>query len=796
MITTRPIEEEIKTSYLEYAMSVIVSRAIPDARDGLKPVQRRILYSMNELGVTHKNPYKKSARIVGETMGKYHPHGEMAIYDTVAKMARDFSTRYPLIDGQGNFGSIDGDGPAAMRYTEARMSELSEYMLADIDKDTVPFRLNFDGSLEEPEYLPTMIPQLLLNGTSGIAVGMATNMLPHNLTEIGGAIIHLTENPDCSLEDLLQYVKGPDFPTGGTAFFGSGLISSYRTGRGSVRIRGEVSLKEDKRIIIESVPYGVNKSSLVESIANLVKSGVLVGISDIRDESNRLGIRIVLKVRSNDIRDLIVNQLYERTQLEKSIGITNLVLLDGVPRIFGLKDLLRIFIDHRLEIISRRSQFELARSRKREHILAGMEIALTNIDSVLKIIRRSKDPGTAKVDLKREFDFSDEQAAAILDMRLQKLTSLEVESVRRELSELKIKIDHLEDIIANESTRKRILIEEMQEIISKFGDKRRTRIIEGEGRSRTIEELIPNEETVIILTDSDMIKRVSMDVYRSQRRGGKGVLGTRRREDIITSTLPCMTHDTILCFTDQGNVYSLKAYEIEQRGRTSNGVHVTSILKLREGERVKRIVKQTNNLKEDIAIVTAGGKIKKIGARHLKKIRRNGIRVISLPENDQVVSVFPVTEDSKIFVATGDSRGVLFNSSEIRTMGRSAVGVKAIKVKPGGRVISSFPLRDEKYILSVTSRGLAKRTNISDFSVHHRGGWGIRIHRISNRTGELVSVLPVSEDDEVLVVSQENLIRTSVRDISIHSRNAAGVKIMQLDKDDRVVTFSIIKRSD
>lgn len=796
MINPKPIEDEIKTSYLEYAMSVIVSRAIPDARDGLKPVQRRILYAMNELSFTHNNPYRKSARIVGETMGKYHPHGDMAIYDALARMARDFSMRYTLIDGQGNFGSVDGDEPAAMRYTEARMDELAEQMLIDIEKKTVPFRLNFDGSLEEPEYFPSVIPQLLLNGTSGIAVGMATNMVPHNISEIGRAVIQLVTNPESTLADLMKHIKGPDFPTGGIAYVGSDLLSAYRTGKGKVRSRGEISLDEDRRIIITSLPYEVNKARLVESIAEHVKNDVIAGITDIRDESDREGVRIVLKVRNNDSRDLIVNLLYEKTQLEKSIGITNLVLLDNQPRIMGLKELLTVFIDHRLQVITKRSEFDLNKNREREHILVGLEKALSSLDQVIDMIRKSSDAREAKQNLIDTFEFSDAQATAILDMRLHRLTTLEIQSVRDELETIKKKIEELTDIINNESTRRSILVSEMETVMKKYGDRRRTRIVIGEIESRSIEDLIPVEESIVILTEGGFVKRVSLEEYRSQKRGGKGTAGANWRDDLIISAVSCTSHDVLYYFTNQGRVLMGKAYEIEKRGRVSGGTHASSLLGLQEGETARTLMKGEQAENGFVAIITAHGKIKRIASKSIMKVRKNGIRVITLEDGDEVISVHQVFKNAKMFVVSSDAKASVFMLNEVRPSGRTSMGVRAIRLKKGQSVISSFPAEDHMYVMSLSENGLGKRTGVEDFPVHHRGNAGILIYKTTKRSGKLVSVLPVEDDDELLVISTKKVIRTKVNDFRILSRTTSGVKIMNLDGGDKVMTVSRIEQSD
>lgn len=793
MINPRPIEDEIQTSYLEYAMSVIVSRAIPDVRDGLKPVQRRILYAMNELSFTHNNPYRKSARIVGETMGKYHPHGDMSIYDALARMAQPFSMRYPLIDGQGNFGSIDGDSPAAMRYTEARLNELAEEMLTDIGSETVPFRLNFDGSLQEPEYFPSRVPNILINGTSGIAVGMATNMPPHNLVEIGNAIIHLVENPESSTSDLLRFIKGPDFPTGGIAFAGSGLIEAYETGRGRVRARGEVSLDEDRRIIIKSLPYEVNKAKLVEDIADLVKNEVITGISDIRDESDRDGVRIVIKVRDNASRDLIVNQLYERTQLERSIGIINLVLVNNEPRVMGLKALISNFIDHRLEIILKRSIYELGKNREREHILSGLERAVASIDPIIAAIRNSRSVADARLALTGNFGFTEVQADAILDMRLQRLTALEIDKIREELSQVRKRISELNEIVENESSRRRIIVEETRALLRKYGDERKTRIVQGDIEERNMEDLIPVENSIVVLTAGGFLKRVSLEEYRQQRRGGKGIMAAPK-EDFIVNAVFCSSHDMLYLFTSHGRAFRIRSFEIERRGRTSGGINASSLLQLQEGETVKLLMRPSSG-SDALIIVTKRGKVKKIWFKSVEKIRSNGIRVITLTPGDEVVSVLSADEGSKLFVVSSGARLSVSLVSEIRASGRGSMGVRAIRLREGESVISAFTARDDEYVLTVSENGLGKRTRVPEFPVHHRGSSGVLAYRVTEKSGKLVNAIPVADGDEILVVSRKNTIRVRAEEISVFSRTTAGVKIMNLE-DDSVVTVSRINRND
>ncbi len=793
MINPRKIEEEIKVSYLEYAMSVIANRAIPDARDGLKPVQRRIIYAMNEVGFTHDKPYKKSARIVGETMGKYHPHGDAAIYDTVARMAQDFSMRYLLIDGQGNFGSIDGDEPAAMRYTEARLEELAEQMVKDIEKDTVPFRLNFDGSLKEPEYLPTKIPNLLINGTSGIAVGMATSLVPHNIVEICSAIRAQTDDPEITLHDLLGFIKGPDFPGGGIAFRDDNLLQAYTTGRGKVKARGQVDLSKEKRIIITSLPYEVNKARYIENLADKVKNDQIRGIVDIRDESDKQGIRIVIKLRDEGSKDLINNQLYEITDLEKTVSVINLVLVDNQPKTLNIKELIEIFIQHRLSVILARSRFDLDKSREREHLLEGLYTATTNLDLVLDIIRKSPDAHEAKDALIQRLNLSERQASAILDMRLQRLTSQETDKIKTDLEELRKKISGLTELISKESLRRDVLKEEMQELIDKYGDDRRTTIIEGEVSKRSVIELIPKEDCVIILTERGILKRVSLSEYRSQRRGGKGILTSTWKEDVVRTAVSGTSHDDILYFSSLGRVYSGKVYQIEKRARTSIGVSVHSFLKLQEGETIKQIMIPQFTEESTIVVATQKGYITRIAAKTLANIRINGINFVRLVPGDVVISVETMSGNELIAVVSDDAKIAMFEPRFLRILGRNTRGVKSMQLAPGKKVISAFLVTDDVQVLSVSEKGIGKRTPVNDFPVHRRGTKGVFIFRQNRKTGKLVTALPVRDSDEILILTKgEKSIRTSVDKIRIISRVTSGVRLMDLEKDDRVISVTRI----
>jgi DNA gyrase subunit A len=793
MIHSKSIEDEIRVSYLEYAMSVIVSRAIPDARDGLKPVQRKIIYAMGELGFTHDKPYKKSARIVGETMGKYHPHGDMAIYDALARMAQPFSLRYPLIDGQGNFGSIDGDSPAAMRYTEARLLSIAEDMIQDLDRETVPFKLNFDGSLQEPEYFPSKIPQLLINGSSGIAVGMATSLVPHNLTEICESVKATVSDPGITLARIMEIVKGPDFPGGGLVYRDEGMLNAYLTGRGKVKVRGEVDLTEEKRIIITSIPYEMNKARYIENLAEKVKNDQIRGIVDIRDESDRDGIRVVLKLKDESSKNLILNQLYELTELEKTVSIINLVLVDNQPKTVNIKQLIEIFIEHRLNIILKRSEFDLRKSREREHILQGLFTAVSNLDRVIEIIRSSREPKDARSLLMTELSLSEVQADAILDMRLQRLTGQEVTKIKEDLDNIRKKIDDLLKIVSDEGERRKILVTEMNDLITKYGDDRRSRVIEGEITRRSMEELIPKEDCVIILTEKGIVKRVPLEDYRSQRRGGKGIITSTWKEDVIRSAVSGNSHDDILYFTDLGRVFAGKVYEIEKRARTSNGISVQSLLKLQDKETVKQIMIPSFTEGSSIFIATKAGYIKRIDSNQLQNIRSTGIRIITLEEGDTVVAIEVLQKGDRIAVVSEDAKIAIFEPVHVRSMGRQARGVRSMRLPRGRSVLTAFAVSDTDYILSVSENGIGKRTKASEFPVHNRGTSGVFIFRENKRTGKLVSAIRVKEEDEILVLTKgEKSIRTAVKDIREISRVTSGVKLVDLEGHDLVVSVTRI----
>ena len=793
---SKPIENEMKKSYLEYAMSVIVSRAIPDVRDGLKPVQRRILYSMYENGFSSDKPYKKSARIVGETMGKYHPHGDSAIYDAMARMAQDFSLRYMLIDGQGNFGSIDGDEPAAMRYTEARLTPLSEAMIEDIDRNTVPFYLNFDGSLEQPEYLPSKIPNLLINGGSGIAVGMATNMLPHNLVEVCNAIIMTVKNPEATVEDMLNIIRGPDFPGGGILWFNKDLKDAYTNGRGKVRCRGKVNTEQKKHIIIHSLPYNVNKALFLEKLAKKLNDGIITGITDIRDESDREGMRIVIKVSDDELKDLVLNQLYMHTELEQSLGIINLVLEDNQPKQMNLKEIIGSFIRHRLNVILKRSKFDLEKFKDREHILEGLNIALGSIDDIIEIIRKSKDGPEAKIRLKEQFTFSDKQVDSILDIRLQRLTTMEREKVEKELNDVRENISRVEKIISDENVRRSILIEELKSVISKFGDKRRTEVMAGDIEIINMEDAIPVEESVLILTEKGFIKRVTLDEYRSQKRGGRGVQTKVRSEDQVRDIFNCSSHDPVLFFTSSGRVYNMKAYSIGSKSRKGASVIASTFLNLMPGENVSHMMRGVLPEGGYILITTTRGYIKKTPVLEYANIRSNGIKAITLEDKDFLSSVFYATDEMDAVIVSDTGRASRFRISELRATGRASRGVRAMRIDKNEAILSAFPISKGETILTVSRRGLVKRTQESEFTRHHRGTAGVKIMKVTERTGKLVSAMPVNEEDEIIVITkEEQTLRTPVSSIRVIGRNSQGVSLINLSDTDSVISVGKVELS-
>ncbi len=777
-----PIDEEMKNSYMDYAMSVIVSRALPDVRDGLKPVHRRILYGMYELGLYHNKPYKKSARIVGEVMGKYHPHGDQAIYNTLARMAQDFSMRYVLVDGQGNFGSIDGDEPAAMRYTEARLSRIAEEMLKDIDMETVDFMPNFDGSLKEPVVLPAKVPNLLINGSSGIAVGMATNMPPHNLGEVVDALIYLIDNPDAEVGELLQFVKGPDFPTGGQVIGYGGLMDAYTTGKGKIRIRARYEIEGDK-IIIHEIPYEVNKSNLLKKIASLVREDRIRGISDLKDESDREGIRIVIKVKRDMNPEIVVNQLLEHTELEVTYGIINLVLVNGVPKILNLKELMQEYLKHRMEVLVRKLNYQLKKARERKHIIDGLVRALSMIDEVIATIKASKNVKDATQNL-INMGFTELQAKAILEMRLQKLTSMEIASLQEENRKLEEEIARMEDLLAYEEKRYDVIKEELLEIKGKYGDSRKTEILREAIEKRNIEDLIPNKPTVVILTEKGYIRRIPPEEYRAQGRGGKGVMIHYGEGDVPRDIVSANLHDYLLFFTKNGRLYWLKAYNVPEGSRRSRGRAIINVLP-KLGSEVIRML-SVSDFNGYLFFVTRNGIVKRTPLEYFSHPRSLGIRAITFDEDDELVDVLVTTGSEDIFLFTKYGMAIRFSEDDVRAMGRSARGVRGIKLRDGDEVISAGTTLNGHLVFTVLSSGYGKRTNVDEYRRIRRGGYGVR--NINTRGARVVKSMLVGDDEEILILTlQGKSIRIRVSDVSVFSRTARGVKLINLDEGDEVI---------
>ncbi|WP_099321507.1 DNA gyrase subunit A [Anaerococcus sp. Marseille-P3625] len=796
-IITIDLEEKMKESYLDYSMSVIVSRALPDVRDGLKPVHRRILYGMEGLGLDPNKPTRKSARVVGDVMGKYHPHGDSAIYDALVRLAQDFSTRYPLVQGQGNFGSVDGDDPAAMRYTEVRMSKIAKEMLRDINKDTVDFMPNFDEEEKEPTVLPARFPNLLVNGSNGIAVGMATNMAPHNLNEAIDASIAYMKNPEITIEDLNKIIKGPDFPTGAKILGKNGIREAYQTGRGKVKLRGIAKIepfkKNRERIIVTEIPYQVNKARLIEKIADLVKDKRIDGISDIRDESDRKGMRIVIEIKRDYNANIVLNNLYKYTQLETTFGIINLALVDGIPKILTLKELIKYYIDHQKEVVTRRTQFDLDRAKARKHIVEGLIIAIDNIDEIIKIIRSSYDDAEIKGIFLERFGLTDLQSQAILDMRLKRLSGLEIEKLNAENKELEQTITYLLSILNSEEKLIKLIEEELNEIKEKYGDKRRTKIVKDEGEI-DIEELIEKEDILITLTNDGYIKRLPVDTYRVQNRGGKGISAANTKEDdYIKRIMTTNTHEDLLFFTSLGRVYSLKGYEIPEGSRTSRGQAIINILSLNAGEKITEIM-TLSDLKEDDQIVlqTRNGKIKKTDAKNFKSIQRNGIIAIGLEEGDKLISARHIEKEEELIISTKNGMTIQFSTKDVRNMGRQARGVRAIRLNKDDQVVAMNIKGSETYLLVVTENGFGKKTSFNNFKNQSRGGKGIKCHKVTEKTGFVVDTIPVDLEDDIMMVSLKgDIIRIKAKDISTTGRNTMGVTLKNLaDENDKIVSVT------
>ncbi|MCM8783846.1 MAG: DNA gyrase subunit A [Candidatus Omnitrophica bacterium] len=786
------IEDEMKASYISYAMSVIVGRALPDVRDGLKPVHRRILYVMKELGLEHQKPYKKCARIVGECLGKYHPHGDMAVYDALVRMVQDFSLRYPLIEGQGNFGSIDGDAPAAMRYTEARLSSIAEEVLVDIDKNTVDFIPNFDESLSEPVVLPAVLPNLLINGSSGIAVGMATNIPPHNLSEIVEGIVKVIDEPEVGVEELTKTVKGPDFPTGGFICGTEGIKEAYRSGRGVIKLRARAVIEEQKSgketIIITEIPYQVNKASLIEQIAKLVEEKKIEGISDLRDESDKEGMRIVIELKRDAPSRVILNQLYKHTQMETSFGIIMLALVDNRPRVLNLKEMIQEYIKHRKNIIIRRTTFELEKARKRAHILEGLKVALANLDKIIKTIRQSKSVAEAKEALMKDFKLTAEQAQAILEMQLQRLTALERQKIDEEYLALIKNIQIYEAILKSEKKVLEIIKEEAKNLKNKYGDNRLTEIIPAE-EELEIEDLIAEEDVVITISHNGYIKRLPVSAYRKQKRGGKGVSGAElKEEDFIEHLFIASTHDYILFFTNIGKVHWLKVYDIPQAGRVAKGKAIVNLLELEPNEKISAFVPVREFKEEEyLVMATKNGLVKKTSLGAFKHPRKGGIIGITLEKTDELIEVELTKGEEEIILATQQGKAIRFSEEEIRDMGRSAKGVRGIRLGKNDKVIAMEIVRKEATFLTVTSLGFGKRTPIDEYRTQSRGGKGIINMKVTKKNGEVVGLKTVTDKDEVMIVSSLGmLVRCAVKDIRETGRSAQGVKLIRLDPKDRV----------
>lgn len=795
------IEDEIKASYLDYSMSVIVSRALPDVRDGLKPVHRRILFAMNEMGMTHRTPFKKSARIVGDVLGKYHPHGDSSVYGAMVRMAQEFNMRYELIDGHGNFGSIDGDEAAAMRYTEARMAKITEELLADIGKDTIDYRKNFDESLDEPVVLPAKLPNLLLNGANGIAVGMATNIPPHNLGEICDGIVALIDNREITIDELMTHIKGPDFPTGATINGKQGIIEAYRTGRGKIKVAGTVKIETSKTgkesIIITELPYQVNKARLIEKIADLVRNKKITGISDLRDESDRDGIRVVIELKKGEESELILNSLYKFTDLQNTFGIIMLALVNNAPKVLNLKEILENYLQHRYNVVTRRVQFELNKAENRAHILEGFKIALDNIEEVIRIIRASKDANIARDELMSNFGFSEIQARAILDMRLQRLTGLERDKIEQEYRELMLLIEELRAILADDNKKYKIIKDEVTKLKEDFGDERRTRI-ENTRVEIGIEDLIKDEEVVVTLTEKGYVKRIPIDTYRSQKRGGVGVNATNTVEDdVIKDMYIAKNLDTLLIFTNKGKVFSIKVYEIPESGKQARGRLIGNIINLSENEKVSTIIKVREFEKDrNLFFMTKDGTVKKTELTNFSNIMKSGKRAIKLHDEDEVIFIGLTSGSGKdeIFAATREGIAIRFPETDVRSMGTGAAGVIGIKFKKEDKVVSAAIINsndseNELTVLTITEGGYGKRTKLTDYRTQSRGGKGIANAKLNEKTGKISDVKIVNPGNEIMLITSEGtLIRTNVDNISIFGRSTSGVRIMKVRNNEKIVS--------
>lgn len=794
------LEDEMQTSYIDYAMSVIITRALPDVRDGLKPVHRRILYAMHEAGMTPNKPYKKSARIVGEVLGKYHPHGDISVYDATVRLAQNFSTRYPLVDGHGNFGSVDGDSAAAMRYTEVRMAKITGEMLEDIDKETVDFMPNYDGSLQEPAVLPSKIPNLLVNGSAGIAVGMATNIPPHNLGEVVDGCVTLIDNPEATLEDIMKCIQGPDFPTGAKILGREGILKAYTTGRGSIKMRSCATIesmnKGKNRIVVTEIPYQVNKARVIESIADLTRNKLIDGITALRDESDRKGMRIVIELRADVNPDIVLNKLYKHTQLQETFGVIMLALVDGHPRVLTLKQVLNYYLDHQKQVITRRSQFELNKALARAHILEGLLIALDHIDEVIRMIRESANDDVAKSSLMQSFGLSDKQAIAILDMRLRRLTGLEREKIEEEYKELEERIAYLRAVLADEHKVMEIVKQELLEAKKRFSDIRRTQLV-ADSSELGVEDMIPDERMVLTLTRRGYVKRMNANVYHTQNKGGRGVRGMgTKEEDTVNHLLYTSSLHTVLFFTNLGRVYRLKAYEIpEANNRNSKGIAAINILPLDEGEKVNALIDLDQaDLSMHLFMATEQGLVKKTPLIEFKNVRRNGLIAISLVEGDHLAKVRLTKGDQRIILATKQGMAICFNENDVRPTGRNTRGVRGISLAPDDLVIGADVLALECQVLTVSEEGFGKRNNMDAYNIQRRGGKGVKNFKITQKTGAIVGVEVVREEQELMLITTNGIvIRTDIESIGVKKgRNTSGVKIQKLEENDKVAALDTI----
>lgn len=804
------VEDEMQKCYIDYAMSVIVQRALPDVRDGLKPVHRRILYAMNEAGMLPNKAYKKSARIVGDVLGKYHPHGDSSVYDAIVRLAQDFSTRYLMVDGHGNFGSVDGDPPAAMRYTEVRMGKIAVEMLRDIEKDTVDFIPNYDESLKEPTVLPAKVPTLLINGSAGIAVGMATNIPPHNLGEVVDACVMLIDNPDATIDQLMTAIKGPDFPTGAKILGLSGIRQAYTTGRGVVKVRAKTHVepmpKNKNRIVVTEIPYQVNKAKLIENIAHLVQDKTLEGITDLRDESDRKGMRIVIELRSDVVPEIMLNKLYKHTQLQDSFGIIMLALVSGHPRILNLKQILEYYLDHQKDVITRKCRYELKKAKERAHILEGLKIALDHLDEVIATIRASANGDVAKAALMEKFGLSDRQAQAILDMRLQRLTGLERQKIEDEYKEVMATIAYLEDVLSDEHKIMGIAREDLLDVKKRFGDARRTSIVPDTGDLET-EDLIAEEDVVITISHQSYIKRQALTNFRNQNRGGRGIKAgsgkivkedNKVKGDFSEHLLMASTHDNILFFTNRGRVYRQKGFEIPEASRTAKGTFIRNLLPLEENEKVNAVIAVKSGISEDekkfLFMATNLGYVKRTSVSEFKSARKGGLIAINLGEGEELIDVKLTSGHNDILLATRDGYAIHFQEDDVRSMGRTSHGVRGISLRPHDSVVSMDSCVDDTgEVLTVTDKGQGKRTNISEYRVQTRGGKGIINLKVTNKTGLIVGSKFINESQEIMLISAAGIIiRMNAADISTYGRNAQGVKLMDLEAGDKVAALAVV----